>query len=177
MFKTRKLIAALAIALLVGSCSDNFEGENNPVTNEITISEKTFDDFMLDKTFSNVFSQIKREVSQSQHSSLDKSALEEDFDFIISKKIGKMIKTDSIISYTFLVTRDTPSTEYFENLIIQTHKNNKTTAFIRQYSPSEPIKEFAEHDSFVFKGVTKTTQLKAEIIVENPGHETYSQIC
>ena len=53
--KTIFKLATLSVLLLIFSCSDDFESTNSSNKNSITISEKTFDDFMLDNIFSDVY--------------------------------------------------------------------------------------------------------------------------
>jgi len=72
--------------------------------------------------------------------------IEDKYGFTISDKPIKVFEVDNIISYTFLIERDTIFEKSFENLIIQTDSLGKTEALIIKYNIISEV-TMTEHGS------------------------------
>jgi hypothetical protein len=81
--------------------------------------------------------------------------------FTIVNTAAKVIETDSIISYTLLVEKDVPIEGAFDNLVIQTYKDDSNAkAFLLEYTPD--ITGAGTHDFFSFQGDIQIKDLAIE---------------
>ncbi|MEW5675795.1 hypothetical protein ABGT15_05740 [Flavobacterium enshiense] len=96
--------------------------------------EKTFDELMSDEKFVNSFNKLPKSKKKISTSAIGKTVMEEEYGFIITDKPAIIIESEQGVSYTFNITRELISDDYFENLIIENQPNNITKAYIVKYN-------------------------------------------
>ncbi|CAH0337133.1 hypothetical protein FVB9288_02877 [Flavobacterium sp. CECT 9288] len=135
--------------ILCSSCSkdnydnyDTIKGANN-VIYEIPIAELNTDN-VFKAIFSKKFNNRSFEnflVNKNDYK------LKSTNEFFIPEKNAVVSKTDSLISYTMLIKRNSEKVNYFENLVIQINSKNQYSAnIIRYYPKSFEINK--DHNSF-----------------------------
>ncbi len=90
--------------------------------------------------------------------SKSRTAMEDLYNFTIVPHGAKVIEDRNKTSYTFKITREINSADYFENLVINVDSLGEASAFILEYTPNEPLKT-SSHNSFTFKGDVKITPI------------------
>ena len=114
-----------------------------------SVKNTTLKELLKNPNFSDVFSKVKSKTQQLKNTSA-RTALEDQYDFTILPEDVKVIETtDGRTSYTFQIERNTPTLEFFENLVIQLHESGDLDALIMKYTPTsldihsaEYIKEY-----------------------------------
>lgn len=139
------LLISLSLLLLFSSCEKElYEEAINPPKNG-SIKEIKFDELLKETKFRNLFESV------SNNSVLNRSTFENQNGFTIANENVKIIQTDSLISYTMLIYRDSVSNgSYFENLVIQQDIFDNQNAAIFKYTPNQIIP--TGHNSFQFEG-------------------------
>lgn len=174
--KTTKIfkitVLFLGISLLLWNCKEEeFISSTNQNKDEFVISENNFYELSFDKNYDQINNVLKKIKSKKSLKNYSKSN-DDLYKFEIETKKVRKIEKDSTISYTFLIRRNTQSSEYFENLVLSFKENKTPEATLVKYIPSEKIIFDYEHKSFHFKG--KIISLK--INYENLNLKT-TEIC
>jgi len=129
--------------------------QKNSYQEKVKIRRSTFDALLKERNFVNAFSKL----SQGQNKGLQsKTVMEAEYGFTIMPNLAKVIESAGSTSYTFKITREINSIDYFENLVIDTDSLGQTNAYILKYTPSEPLAP-AAHNSFNFTGRVKITPI------------------
>jgi len=166
-FLKRKLLMILGfMAVFLHSCqNDDFKENNHNHQNKLNvkIEDKTFENLMNDQKFSSAFGKIPKQKYKLPNSIVAKTVMEEDYDFIISDDIpAKVITTESLISYTFHISRENDSLENsnsFENLVVLTDSLDTVRAYIIKYNLlSEPV-YVNEHNSYIIDAEKEVTPI------------------
>ncbi len=90
-----------------------------------------------------------------------RTIMEDEYNFTISDVPAKVIETDSVVSYTLLIKRDTSSSNTFENLVINVKNDDLPSAHILKYIPTSDITPTI-HNSYSF-----SANLELESVVYN----------
>lgn len=77
--------------------------------------------------------------------------IEVEFDFEIVGSQINVVEDDGHTSYTFLIKKDSLTSTYFENLVVQVDSLNLTSAFIIKHKLLEPLEFISGHDSYSLK--------------------------
>lgn len=164
MKKNRKIqiwFIALATMLFTASCEkdeiivETFES-NNPKVKEVTFRELS-----SDTKFINAFSKISK--NNQSNNSLNRTVMENQYNFTIDDYPAKVIELDSLTSYTFSINNQTRTSSAFENLVVNHYTNGITKAAIIKYIPNQnnTINDSIvnEHNSKHFEGTTEITPI------------------
>lgn len=152
--------------MFLQSCqNDDFQQDNHSQQNKLNvkIEDKTLEKLMNDKKFSSAFCKISKQKYKIPNSVTAKTVMEDDYDFIISDDISaKVITTESLISYTFHISRENDSLENsnsFENLVVLTDSLDTVRAYIIKYNLlSEPV-YVNEHNSYIIDAEKEVTPI------------------
>jgi hypothetical protein len=135
---------------ILSSCEN--ELYDNAIKNDArikSVKNTTLKELLKNPNFSDVFSKVKSKTQQLKNTSA-RTALEDQYNFTILPEDVKVIETtDGRTSYTFQIERNTPTLEFFENLVIQLHESGDLDALIMKYTKTtldihdfEYIKEY-----------------------------------
>lgn len=103
-----------------------------------------FKELIQQPMFTNAYKKL-RKTAVSESDLFSKTAMEDDYGFTIEDTPAKVIETDSLISYTLLVSKDTLDFDVFENLVVQVNKNDgEAQAVIFSYKVSSPVIETSD---------------------------------
>jgi uncharacterized membrane protein YgcG len=157
--KTKKIFLTLALAslLLVSSCQNDYYEENGQ-QGTVKITEKRFDELIVNIKFRALFEAIPKKKHSFSTALQARTAMEDQYDFTIVDVPIKVATADNLTSYTMLITREDQSNSYFENLVIQEDVDNNKQAVILKYKPIEVSEEIA-HDSFDFTGTIEMQKI------------------
>ena len=157
--KTKKIFLTLALAslLLVSSCQNDYYEENGQ-QGTVKITEKRFDELIVNNKFRALFEAIPKKKHSFSTALQARTAMEDQYDFTIVDVPIKVATADNLTSYTMLITREDQSNSYFENLVIQEDVDNNKQAVILKYKPIEVSEEIA-HDSFDFTGTIEMQKI------------------
>jgi hypothetical protein len=151
-------ILFFGISLLLLNCEkyDYITIENTNKENFI-ITDNNFQKLTFDRHFNDAieFLKPKGKIKSKNTSNKEDNDI---YNFDIDSTKIRKIETDSIVSYTFFIRRENPTTNYFENLLVNIKQNEDPEAFIIKYKPDN-IKLVAEHNSFDIEGNIEITQL------------------
>jgi hypothetical protein len=153
----KTILKVFAICLLIGlnSCSnDLYEDPLQNKHNDVKITEKSFEELMLDNKFKDSYSRVSKNKGGDKNL---KTIKEANYNFTISDLPAKVIETNNKISYTFHITRNFIDPDYFENLIIGVDSLNQTKAYITKYKIDNTKKALINKTPF--KSVTYTSIL------------------
>ena len=135
----------LSLLLLMSSCDKELYEDAIYSSKNGSIKEIKFDELLKEAKFRNLLESV------SNNSVLNRSTFENQNGFTIANENVKIIQTDSLISYTMLIYRDSVSDgSYFENLVIQQDIFDNQNAAIFKYTPNQIIP--TGHNSFQFEG-------------------------
>lgn len=167
MLKQPKTILKLfAICLLIGlnSCTnDLYEDSLQNKHNDIKITEKSFEELMVDNKFKGSYNKVWK--NKDGGSNL-KTIMEANNNFTISDLPAKVIETNNKISYTFHITRNFIDPDYFENLIIGIDSLNQTKAYIAKYKIDNDHKALINKTPFksvTYKSILYNKNLTARV--------------
>lgn len=130
--------------------------QKNSYQEKIKIRRSTFDALLKEQNFVNAFSKLSKRQNKGLQS---KTIMEAEYGFTVVPTLAKVIESAGSTSYTFKITREINSVDYFENLVIDTDSTGQTNAYVFKYSPTEPIETVSYHDSFHFKGNIQITPI------------------
>ena len=170
MMKTKlKHLILLLFAFAIWSCNDDYEEHNHEHNfKNYKIKKYTYKQALKLQKFG-AADKIAKQSLNLKFGKINlskkgrKSQISKDASSIlaIDSSLIKEVSTGDITSYTMLVVLD--SVDYsdgsFDNLVIQTNKNNETDAFVIHYKPSSDIEYNAEHKSYNFEGTTTTSKV------------------
>ena len=146
--KLKEIYSLIVICMIFAfcSCQDDFDDSHHHQNNQkIKITEKKFEELILDTKFKNAYN----EISKSKNLNLNaKTVMENNYNFTISDLPAKVIENGNKISYTFHITRDSDDVGYFENLVVGIDSLNQTTAFIAKYQIDETKTELINNMPF-----------------------------
>ncbi|THF51844.1 hypothetical protein E6C50_08815 [Flavobacterium supellecticarium] len=129
--------------------------QKNSYQEKVKIRRSTFDALLKERNFVNAFSKL----SQGQNKGLQsKTVMEAEYGFTVMPNLAKVIESAGSTSYTFKITREINSIDYFENLVVNVDSLGQSSAYILKYTPSEPLTP-AAHNSFNFTGRVKITPI------------------
>ena len=101
-----------------------------------SVKNTTLKELLKNPNFNDVFSKVKSKTQQLKNTSA-RTALEDQYNFTILPADVKVIETtDGRTSYTFQIERNTPTLDFFENLVIQLHESGDLDALIMKYTPT-----------------------------------------
>ncbi len=126
------LLIIVIAALMLNGCEKDDGHSHNHKKASLNVKRQSFDDLMQTENFRNAFEKIPK----SKHTSMThaRTVMEDQYGFTISDVPAKVIESDSAISYTLLILRDTTTTSNLENLVINYNKfSNVTDALILNY--------------------------------------------
>ncbi|MDR6966490.1 hypothetical protein J2X31_000483 [Flavobacterium arsenatis] len=151
--------------VFLNSCQQDDSTQEQLQQNKLNvkIEDKTLKELMNDQTFSTAFSKIPKQESNLPNNLASRTVMEQDYNFIISDDIpAKVITTESVISYTFHISRENDTVENsdsFENLIVLIDSLETAKAYIIKYNLlSEPI-YVSQHDSYTIDAETELTPI------------------
>lgn len=170
MMKTKlKHLILLLFAFAIWSCNDDYEEHNHEHNfKNYKIKKYTYKQALKLQKFG-AADKIAKQSLNLKFGKINlskkgrKSQISKDASSIlaIDSSLIKEVSTGDITSYTMLVVLD--SVDYsdgsFDNLVIQTNKNNETDAFVIHYQPSSDVEYNAEHESYNFEGTTTTSKV------------------
>jgi hypothetical protein len=149
---TKLTILLFGISLLFFSCEkENLYSNHNENNSKFSISDFNFYEFNYDNKFSkidNFLKKIKNEKSVKTYAKNNKNI----YNFTLDSTKIRKIQNDSTTTYTFLIHRNETNSNYFENLIVNFHKNKEPEALIIKYKPKNGIKFIEKHHSYQFDG-------------------------
>jgi len=145
-----KTICLFLVVTLFSCSEDLYDDTNNKSNNKLKITEKKFDELLLDSKFKNAYNKILDKKAGTENA---RTVMEDNYHFTISADIpAKVIEENGKTSYTFHITRDTIENGYFENLIVGLDSLNNTKAFIARYEADTT--QVALTNKVPFKNVT-----------------------
>ncbi|MDR6967134.1 hypothetical protein J2X31_001141 [Flavobacterium arsenatis] len=118
---------------------------------------------MNDQKFSTAFSKMPKQKSNFPNAVAARTVMEQDYDFIISDDIpAKVITIESIVSYTFHISRENDPVENsdsFENLIVLIDSLETAKAYILKYNMLSESVYVSQHDSYTIDAETELTPI------------------
>lgn len=147
------------IGLVFVSCELQEEAIHQHEHNSnLKLYEMKFEELMTNKKFVNSFSKLPKSKRSITNATFGRTVMENEYGFTIANKPAKVIENNGVTSYTFLITRDSTSSESFENLVIQTDSLNTTKAVIIKYNLTSPITT-TEDNSYSFSSNNEITPI------------------
>ncbi|MEO4005816.1 hypothetical protein [Flavobacterium sp. CAU 1735] len=153
------------ILVMLTGCELNEEVvRNENYAAKIKIREASLDKLLGESKFVTAYNKVYVNRDKSR------TAMEVQYNFSIVPHGAKVIEDGTKTSYTFKITREINSPDYFENLVINVDSIGQPSAYILKYTPSEPLHS-GVHGSFIFKGdidlmpINYTTSLSGKDIV------------
>ena len=127
----------ICLALFAYSCSE----ENDFIKKkkiDFAIKEKSFKEALGMPLFTNAYSKLAQKTVTSTNTELARTALEEQFGFMIvpDAPVKIITKEDGTVFFTILIERDIKEDLKFENLIMKVF-NEETSAAIFKYTLTE----------------------------------------
>ena len=173
--KTITKVITLLFLMGLSSCQNDFDEDISPNQNQ-KIQHKSLNDVLKDLNFTNSLSKISKKHKISNKSintpSENINGIEQEFGFDISDQEVNVANTDSITSYTMLITRDNSTPNEFENLIVQVDNQDKMSAYILKYTNNTEIT--SDFNITEFEGqksidliITEDPMLYTCIVLEN----------
>jgi hypothetical protein len=143
--KLKLLTLTILAGLLLNGCQVEQEHiEKSLYEKEIKVSQKTFEELIQEGKFNNAYTKIvPKEKKLARGSSLGRTAMEDQYGFTIANTMVKVAETDSVTSYTMLISRDVSTSDnVLENLTLQVDSQNKTTALLLKYVGNVGVEDF-----------------------------------
>jgi hypothetical protein len=127
----------ICLALFAYSCSE----ENDFIKkkkNDFTVKEKSFKEALDMPVFTNAYSKLAKKTVASTNTEFARTALEEQFGFMIvpDSPVKIITKEDGTVYFTILIERNEKENLRFENLIMKVF-NGETKAAIFKYKLTE----------------------------------------
>jgi hypothetical protein len=133
---------------------------NDENRRDAKFEQKSLDEVLKIPMFKEAYQKVIKKNIPLTSVSEARTAFEDEYGFTIDPDFIKIIEMeDKTMSYNMLITRDSLTSGYFENLVIQIDSLNNTDAFIIKYIPSEILKKIEFHDSFKFIGEKEVNQI------------------
>jgi hypothetical protein len=89
-----------------------------------------------------------------------RTVMEDQYGFTLNSTLIKEISSENYTSYTFLIQRDIPSDDYFENLVVDVDSLNNVRAFIVKYLLNSPIEYLGNHNAYSLNAETEITAIE-----------------
>ena len=147
-------ILLFGISLLLWNCEQEEIPYERNNFNNIKLEINSFNKLITtNNKFKITFNKYKRDKKsmKDNYRITGKTVMEQQYNFTIDSSKIKEINIDNLTSYTFKIKRETNSTEYFENLVIQTDSSKNVVAYIIKYTPTTKT-YIPEHNSYRFEG-------------------------
>mgnify|MGYP006182645719 FL=1 len=158
-----KNLSLLLTTVFFASCSleDEYVAKQQyQQSSKYSIERKSLKELLQDQKFSTAFNKLPKQKTIITTPVTGRTVMEQDYGFTISENIpAQVMSTEYLTSYTFYISRSTPSIDFFENLVVQTDTLGTTKAYVVKYSLNTPVSYFAEHDSYIVDGQRELTSI------------------
>lgn len=135
--KTIKLLLTISLAgLLLFACQVDRDLTNeNLYEKNGVIMHKKFEELIKETQFKTAFEKINKPKKgfSNKGNTTSRTVMENQYGFTISDYPANVVVSDSITSYTFLITRENTNQNAFENLIVNAKQNQDPKAYILKY--------------------------------------------
>ena len=129
----QKLKKFLLLSLLTGTLFVSCELQEDyhskkEYEGKMKISHKNFSELLNDRKFNKAYGEVLQKKNI-----MSRTVMEDQYQFTIANGLANVIETDSDVTYTLLIKRDSIEENTIENLIVKIDSLSETTAYIVKF--------------------------------------------
>lgn len=139
--KKLKLLLTISLAgLLLYGCNVEEEKIDNSNQPNVNVKHMKFEELIGQQKFQNAMAKRpKKGTGNASSSANGKTIMEQQYGFTIVEREVNVVQTDSLTSYTMLITRDNSLPNELDNLVVQVDYQNIVKSYLFKYTSNSPI--------------------------------------